>query len=126
MHRAWRKLPGAANRAQRGQWQSITHRAGSRNVSESFLALAKVQSKQTSLGVNGWLHYIFGMEAATQTDRERRLELARKAFRDFYAQCFWSYREDLEITEEKIPFVIRGLREDGGRAGYLVAAELCR
>ena len=65
------------------------------------------------------------MEATAQTDRERRLELASKAFRDYYAQCFWSYREDLEITEEKIPFVIRGLREEGGLAGYQIAAELC-
>lgn len=58
--------------------------------------------------------------------RLRRLELARKAYRDFYAQCFWSYREDAEITEEKIPFVIRRLREHGGHAGYRIAAELCR
>jgi len=57
--------------------------------------------------------------------RRRRLELARKAFREFYAQCFWSYREDAEITEDKIAFVIRGLREHGGLAGYRVAAELC-
>ncbi len=58
--------------------------------------------------------------------RQRRLELARKAFKDFYAQCFWSYRPDAEITEDKIPFVIRGLREHGGLAGYQVAADLCR
>ena len=57
--------------------------------------------------------------------RQRRLELARKAFREFYAQCFWSYREDAEITEDKIAFVIRGLREHGGLAGYRIAAELC-
>ena len=64
-----------------------------------------------------------GSDAAA---RQARLQLARKAFKDFYAQCFWSYREDAEITEEKIPFVIRGLREHGGLAGYRIAAELCR
>ena len=58
--------------------------------------------------------------------RQRRLDLAKKAFREFYAQCFWSYREDAEITEDKIAFVIRGLREHGGMAGYQAAAELCR
>ena len=58
--------------------------------------------------------------------RQRRLELARRAFREFYAQCFWSYRPDAEMTEEKILFVIRGLREHGGLVGYRVAAELCR
>ena len=56
---------------------------------------------------------------------QRRLELARKAFREFHAQCFWSYREDAEITEDKVPFVIRGLREHGGLPGYRIAAELC-
>jgi hypothetical protein len=58
--------------------------------------------------------------------RQCQLDLAKKAYREFYAQCFWSYREDAEITEDKIEFVIRGLRENGGLAGYQVAAELCR
>ena len=58
--------------------------------------------------------------------RQGRLELARQAYKDFYAQCFWSYRKDAEITEESIPFVVRGLREQGGRAGYRVAAKLCQ
>jgi hypothetical protein len=30
--------------------------------------------------------------------RRRRLELARQAFKEFYAQCFWSHREGAEIT----------------------------
>ena len=63
---------------------------------------------------------------ADETARRRRLALAQQAYRDFFAQCFWSYREDAEITEEKIPFVVTGLREQGGHAGYRVAAELCR
>ena len=65
------------------------------------------------------------LPASDTAARQRRLELARKAFKEFYAQCFWSYREDAEITEQKIPFVIRGLREHGGLAGYQIAAELC-
>jgi hypothetical protein len=62
---------------------------------------------------------------AAWCQRETRISRANY-FREFYAQCFWSYREDAEITEDKIPFVIRGLREHGGLAGYQVAAELCR
>lgn len=65
------------------------------------------------------------LPASDAAARQRRIELAQKAFREFYAQCFWSYREDAEITEDKIPFVIRGLREHGGLAGYRIAAELC-
>lgn len=74
---------------------------------------------------------VFGMNAmlppaADEAARRRRLELAQRAYRDFFAQCFWSYREDAEITEEKIPFVISGLRENGGHAGYRIATQLCR
>ncbi len=66
------------------------------------------------------------MNEQAPLDRERRLELARQAFKEFYAQCFWSYREDLEITEDRIPFVIRRLRRYGGHDGYRIVAELCR
>ncbi|MBL9127504.1 MAG: hypothetical protein JNL97_07655 [Verrucomicrobiales bacterium] len=64
--------------------------------------------------------------AATTEERERRLALARRAFVDFHALCFWSYRPDAEITEAKIPWVVRGLREHGGLAGYRIATEICR
>ena len=57
--------------------------------------------------------------------RRRRVELARQAFKDFYAQCFWSYREDAQILDDDVPWVIRGLRLNGGHRGYRVAAELC-
>ena len=66
------------------------------------------------------------MDDESTSERERRVELARKAFKEFYARCFWPYREDLEITDEFIPFVIRGLRQHGGMAGYRVASKLCR
>jgi hypothetical protein len=58
--------------------------------------------------------------------RQRRLELARRAFQEFSAQCFWSAPADGEITEEDIPWVIRGLRRHGGHKGYRIVAELCR
>lgn len=66
------------------------------------------------------------MKSETITDLERRLKLARQAYRDFHATCFWSYRLNLEITEVQIRFVIRGLRKYGGHKGYKIAAELCR
>ncbi len=31
------------------------------------------------------------LPASDTAARQRRIELARKAFREFYAQCFWSY-----------------------------------
>jgi hypothetical protein len=64
--------------------------------------------------------------AANADARQHRLELARKAFKEFSAQCFWSAPADLEVTEADIPFIIRGLRLHGGHRGYRLAAELCR
>jgi hypothetical protein len=63
--------------------------------------------------------------AQTTEIRQRRLELARRAFKEFYAQCFWSYREDAEITEADIPWIIRELRHYGGARGYQAVAEIC-
>jgi hypothetical protein len=62
----------------------------------------------------------------TPETRQRRLELARRAFREFYTQCFWSWQENPEITPETIPLIVRELRIHGGAKGYQLAAELCR
>ena len=56
----------------------------------------------------------------------RRVELARQAFKEFYAQCFWSYRADAEIGAEDIPWIICELRHYGGAKGYRAVTEICR
>ena len=66
------------------------------------------------------------MNATDQEPRERQLELARKAFKEFHVQCFWSWQENPEITEETIPLIVRALRIHGGARGYQIAAEPCR
>ncbi len=38
--------------------------------------------------------------------------------------CFWHSPRDSEITEELIPFVIRGLRANGGHRGFKLAGML--
>lgn len=64
---------------------------------------------------------------APETARDMvRIREARRAFREFYAQCFWYMRRDMDITLADIPEVIRGLRQNGGRRGYIIAAKLCR
>lgn len=55
-----------------------------------------------------------------------RIREARKYFREFYAQCFWSLRPDLQITIDRIPMVIEKLRSFGGPAGWKAAEKLCR
>ena len=53
-----------------------------------------------------------------------RVREARRAFREFYSQCFWYMRPDLEITMADLPEIARGLRQNGGKRGLLLA-KLC-
>jgi hypothetical protein len=62
----------------------------------------------------------------TQSDSRRRVELARQAFKEFYAQCFWSSDPDHQVVEADLPWIIRNLRQNGGHRGYRIVAELCR
>jgi hypothetical protein len=55
-----------------------------------------------------------------------RIREAQRAFRRFYAQCFWYLRRDMKITSADIPEIVRGLRQNGGRDGFILAAKLCR
>ena len=57
-------------------------------------------------------------------ERDERVELANRLYRDFHALCFWHSPRDLVITEELIPFVVKGLRKHGGRRGFLLSATL--
>jgi hypothetical protein len=55
-----------------------------------------------------------------------RVREARRAFHAFHAQCFWYMREDAPITLADVPEIVRGLRQNGGRKGFLLAEKLCR
>lgn len=55
-----------------------------------------------------------------------RIRESRRAFRKFHAQCFWHMRDDMDVTTADIPEIVRGLRQNGGREGFLLAAKLCR
>lgn len=54
-----------------------------------------------------------------------RVREARRAFRRFRASCFWSYRPDLVIRSEDVPWVAEQLRKHGNREAWQVAARLC-
>jgi hypothetical protein len=54
-----------------------------------------------------------------------RQALAQEAFIRFHTQCFWFMREDLQVSEEDIESIIRGLRNHGNREAFLIAAKLC-
>ena len=51
---------------------------------------------------------------------------ARRAFRRFRATCFWSYRPDLHIGLEDVPWVAEQLMKHGNRVAWRIGARLCR
>lgn len=55
-----------------------------------------------------------------------RLREARRAYRHFHTQCFWSYDPQYHITLRDIPWVAEQLMKFGGRAGWETGARLCR
>ena len=55
-----------------------------------------------------------------------RVREAKRLFRRFYAQCFWYMKPDMQISRADIPAIVRGLKQNGGREGYLLASKLCR
>ena len=55
-----------------------------------------------------------------------RVRELRRAFREYYARCFWYMRPDAHLTLDDLPEVVRGLRKNGGREGIHRAAKLCR
>jgi hypothetical protein len=56
--------------------------------------------------------------------REERLELANRLFREFHTRCFWHCPRDLVITEDLLPLVVKGLRQHGGRRGFILSGKL--
>jgi hypothetical protein len=64
--------------------------------------------------------------AAPKLSMPEKLALAKRLYRECYADCFWHMKPDLEITEENLPIIIRELRDNGGRREFLEAAKLAR
>jgi hypothetical protein len=60
----------------------------------------------------------------TPSAGDKRLALANQLYREFHMRCFWHSPRALLITEDLIPFVVKGLRTHGGRRGFILAAKL--
>lgn len=64
---------------------------------------------------------------SSETAREMvRIREARRAYRRFYAECFWWCDPALEIGAGDIEWVAEQLRKHGGGAAWRVGAKLCR
>ncbi|HMO05250.1 MAG TPA: hypothetical protein PKC67_12355 [Kiritimatiellia bacterium] len=51
---------------------------------------------------------------------------ARRAFRDYQHEVFWSAPKDLVVREEQVPFIIATMKREGGRAIYERARKIQR
>jgi len=51
---------------------------------------------------------------------------ARKAFRKYHASCFWSYRADLQVGMDDVPWVAEQLMKHGNRQAWQIGNALCR
>lgn len=55
-----------------------------------------------------------------------RLREARRAFRRFHTQCFWSTDPGYVLSADDIPWASERLMTYGGRAGWEAGSKLCR
>lgn len=62
-------------------------------------------------------------ETARQMVRVRE---ARRAFRRFHVECFWSSPPDLAVGAGDISWVAEQLQKHGGAEAWRVASKLCR
>jgi hypothetical protein len=65
-----------------------------------------------------------GPTAPVPRSLEERLSLAKELYRAYHTRCFWHCPPELEITEDLIPFIVKGLRTHGGRRGFILASRL--
>ena len=54
-----------------------------------------------------------------------RVREARRMYRRFYAECFWSFDPDYCIGSSDVAWVAKQLRTHGGRDAWEAAGKLC-
>jgi hypothetical protein len=55
-----------------------------------------------------------------------RVRQARRKYRHFHAECFWSYDPYYRIGMSDVAWVAEQLRKHGGREAWEAARKLCR
>ncbi len=54
-----------------------------------------------------------------------RVREARRVYRRFHAECFWSFDPDYRIGPSDVAWVAEQLRKHGGRDAWEAAEKLC-
>ena len=87
--------------------------------------MSSIQKYLAAIGRRGGLKSRRTLDPETARNMVRVRE-ARRAFRRFYADCFWSYRPDLVVGGEDVAWVAEQLMKHGTREAWLAGAQLCR
>ncbi|MBX7144869.1 MAG: BrnA antitoxin family protein [Oligoflexia bacterium] len=83
--------------------------------------------QQQPKGYQTFINAVLEQYVARESQHKIRLAgRAQELFRRFYAQCFWHYKQDLEINPQNMHLVVDGLKKYAGREGVKLAEELCR
>ena len=85
---------------------------------------ARVKAYLAEIGRRGGRKSRRALDAETARAMVRVRE-ARRAYRKFHAQCFWSYDPDYRVGPSDVAWVAEQLRRHGGREAWKVAEALC-
>jgi hypothetical protein len=85
----------------------------------------KVRQYLAEIGARGGRKSRRALDPGTARSMVRVRE-ARRAFRRFRTSCFWSFRPDLVIRSDDVPWVAEQLMKHGNREAWRVGARLCR
>jgi len=75
------------------------------------------------IGAEGGRGGIRRLDSA-QARRMAAVHEARRAFRDYKTQCFWSFDPAWNIQNEQVPLVIRTLRNEGNAQAFALAKRI--
>jgi len=61
----------------------------------------------------------------TSTSDAALVALARNAFQQYYASCFWYLDPGFKVELEHLSLIAEGLRRHGDRKAFQLAHEIC-
>lgn len=86
---------------------------------------SNIREYLAEIGRRGGLKSRRKLEKKTARDMVRIRE-ARRAFREFHSQCFWSFDPNYTIRLMDVAWVAKTLMKNGDRKAWDVGAKLCR
>jgi hypothetical protein len=87
--------------------------------------MPSIKQYLATIGRRGGLKSRRRLDPATARNMVKVRE-ARRAYRQFHAACFWSYKANLAITLADVPWVSEQLMKHGSHEAWRAGARLCR